>query len=139
MRKLIVVVATGAILAAGCGSSKTSSSTSTTAAAPPVSLAGPVNDHGTKTLSGTDLTLETDDIYFNPTFVKAGASAKVKVTVKNEGKAAHTFTIDSLKIDESVAPGTSKTVDVTLPSSGSLTYYCRFHQSGGMQGAFVIT
>jgi plastocyanin len=29
-------------------------------------------------------------------------------------------------------------VKVSLPSSGSLAFYCKIHKSSGMQGAFYI-
>jgi plastocyanin len=28
---------------------------------------------------------------------------------------------------------------VTLPASGTLAFYCKFHVSGGMQGAFTVS
>jgi plastocyanin len=96
-----------------------------------------VNDHGTKSVtSGGSLTVEADDFYFNPTFIKGPAGAKVKLDLKNEGKATHTFTIDG-GVDQEVAAGGNAHIEVTLPASGSLTFYCRFHRSGGMQGALV--
>jgi plastocyanin len=29
-------------------------------------------------------------------------------------------------------------VDVTLPESGTVVFYCRFHRDRGMQGAFYF-
>jgi hypothetical protein len=55
------------------------------------------------------------------------------------GARSHTFTIDGTNIDQQVNAGESKTVEVTLPENGSLRFYCRFHVSGGMQGAFVVS
>ena len=37
----------------------------------------------------------------------------------------------------SVPPGAE--VSVTLPSSGNVVFYCRFHQAAGMQGAFYFS
>ena len=138
MRKILVVLAIVSIVAAGCGSSGKKSSSSTTPATP-VRLSGDVNNKGTKTLSGTSLEIEQDDFYFKPTFVKATAGATVRVELHNEGKTSYTFTIDSLKIDEELSPDTTKTVEVKLPSSGTVSYYCRFHRSQGMQGAFFFS
>lgn len=105
---------------------------------PPVTLEGKVNDEGTKTLRGDELELEADDFYFEPTYVEAEAGATVKVEVENEGKATHTFTIDSLEIDQEIQPDEKKEISVTLPSSGTVNYYCRFHRAQGMQGAFYF-
>src|SRR5256885_6804179 len=132
MRKILVVLAIVSIVAAACGgSSKKSSSSGGASSATPVKLSGTVTNKGTATLSGDSIEVEQDDFYFKPTFVKATAGATVKVELHNEGKAEHTFTIDALNIDEDMQPGTKKTVEVKLPSSGSVNYYCRFHRSQG--------
>lgn len=105
----------------------------------PVALSGTVNDHGTKDLAGTDeLELEQDDFYFGPTYIKAAPGATVKVKLANEGAAPHTFTIDALKVDQTVKAGENANVTVTLPASGAVAFYCKFHQSQGMQGAFYF-
>ena len=134
MRKLAVVLSLLALAAVGCGGgSKTES-----ASAPPVSLAGPTNNHGTKTASDS-MEVELDDFYFEPTFIKAKPGEKITIEVKNEGKAVHTFTSTDLgNVDEQLAAGTSKKITVTAPQSGQALFYCRFHQSQGMQGAIFI-
>jgi plastocyanin len=140
--QITATVAAFAVLMAACGDDDDTgtSTTNTTENAPAVSLEGRVNDHGSKDLgSGTDLDLELDDSYFAPTFVTAEAGKTVTVKLENEGDSAHTFTIDGTDIDEQVQPGQSATVEVELPDEGTLAYYCRFHVSGGMQGAFVVS
>jgi plastocyanin len=123
----------------GCGDDG-DSETDTAASAPPVSLAGQVTDHGTTDLGdATELDLELDDQYFAPTFIEAPAGTSVKVTLENEGDLPHTFTIDDAGIDQELQGGATATVDVTMPDSGSLAFYCRFHVSAGMQGAFVVS
>ena len=149
MRKMLIAVAIVALVATGCGKSskKSSSGTTptssvsagaTTTAAPPVTLEGKVNDHGTTTLAGGALTLEQDDFYFNPTFVKASAGTTVAITLKNEGQNQHTFTIDSLSVDQVLDPGKTATVNLRLPAGGAVAWYCKFHKASGMQGAFVL-
>ena len=134
----------GTTSASGSGSgsgSDSASGTATSAASgsAPVSLPGKVNEHGTKAVTdGGELEMELDDFYFGPTYVTGPAGAKVKIDLSNEGQKNHTFTIDSAKIDTEVDTGQKATVEVTLPASGSLAFYCRFHVSGGMQGAFTV-
>jgi plastocyanin len=102
-----------------------------------VKLDGTVNNKGTKVVKGASVQIEQGDLYFKPTFLKAKAGSTVKVTVKNEGDTDHTFTIDGQSIDESLSPGDSAKVAVTIPSNGKpVPFYCRFHVSSGMQGAF---
>ena len=147
MRKMLIAVAIVALAGTvGCGKSKKSSnSTATTAAsgattteAPPVTLEGTVNNKGTTTLSGGALTVTQQDFSFSPTFVKAGAGATIAITLKNEGKNQHTFTIDALSVDQEVQPGQTATVNLRLPAGGTVAFYCRFHKGSGMQGAFVL-
>jgi plastocyanin len=109
----------------------------TTGGSAPVSLEGTVNNKGTEEV-GDEVSLELDDYYFEPTFLKASPGATIHLELENEGDDTHTFTIDSLGIDQEVAPGDSATVDVTLPQEGAVRFYCRFHTNMGMQGAFFF-
>jgi plastocyanin len=147
MRKMLIAVTIVALVGTvGCGKSKKSSSKSTattavgapTTEAPPVTLEGTVNNKGTTTLSSGALTVTAQDFSFTPTFVKASAGATVAITLKNDGQNQHTFTIDSLSVDQVVQPGASATVNLRLPAGGTVAWYCRFHKGSGMQGAFVL-
>ena len=135
--------------ACGSGSSKSDSTyggakdtgTETTERAatdnPPVALPGTTTNHGTAGAK-EGLEVELDDFYFGPTFVKATGGQRFTIELKNEGKAAHTFTSTQLGLDEQLAPGAEKTVTVTAPASGFVEFHCRFHQSQGMQGAIFV-
>jgi uncharacterized cupredoxin-like copper-binding protein len=107
---------------------------------PPVSLQGKVTNKGEKTVKSGKISVEADDFYFRPTFGKSKLGSTVKVSLKNEGKTQHTFTIPSLGIDTVLDPGKKATVDVTLPTDGALAFYCSLHgpnaTNQGMQGAF---
>jgi plastocyanin len=151
MRKMLIAVAIVALVAGGCGKSSKKSSggttgtttggvaagTSTTSPAA-AALSGPVNEHGTMSLTGGTLDIEQDNFYFAPTFVNATAGAKASVKLTNKGTAAHTFTIDSLSVDQVVQPGQSAILSLVLPAGGTVAWYCRFHRTQGMQGAFVL-
>jgi plastocyanin len=146
MRNSIVPLALAVTLAA-CGGgddagsptagASTSGAPSSAPASAPVALEGTVNDKGTGNV-GDDgsLELELDDSYFAPTFVKGKPGATITVTLENEGAMPHTFTIDAPKVDVTVQPDTKGTAKVTLPASGALAFYCKFHKTQGMQGAF---
>ncbi|HEV2891508.1 MAG TPA: cupredoxin domain-containing protein [Frankiaceae bacterium] len=106
---------------------------------PPVALTGTVNDHGTKDArGGGEVEVELDDFYFGPTFVRAAPGATLTLKLENEGAAAHTLTIDGLGVDVTVQPDAKGEASVTLPASGAVRFYCRFHQGQGMQGAFYF-
>jgi len=132
LRKLLVLGIALALVLAACGGDDDSGGSSA-----PVKLSGKVTNKGTTTVSGTELKLEADDLYFKPTFVNAKPGTKLKIEIENEGKNTHTFTIDAASVDEEIAPGKSADVEVTVPSSGNLNFYCRFHRGSGMQGALI--
>ena len=91
MRKLFVLMAVPLTLAATSGAG-----TALAAAAPthsaknPVKITGKVNAHGTKDVSAkkfVTLSLEEDDYYISPTFIKVQPGEKITVKIKNDGKA----------------------------------------------------
>jgi plastocyanin len=122
-----------AVLVAGCGGSKKSASGESEGMKK--TLAGvSANDHGTKQVSGTT-EVELDDYYFDPTVLKGKPGQKVTLELKNEGKVEHNFSIDAQHIDKDIEPGKSATVSVTIPQSGQISFYCKYHKSRGMAGA----
>lgn len=120
------------------GSGSGTGSGTGTGTGPSVSIEGEVNVHGSASVTGSEAEVELDDFYFDPTFFEAEPGATITVQLHNEGEASHTFTIDDLEIDETLDAGGEGEVEVTLPDSGPVVFYCRFHQAQGMQGAFDL-
>src|SRR5437870_13873456 len=86
------------------------------------------------------VSLEQDDFYFQPTNLTGEVGKPLHVSLKNEGKTSHTFTIDSLNIDQVLKPDETMTVTVTPKAGGDLPFYCRFHKaSNGMQGTITVS
>lgn len=152
MRKVLAVTvvtlaaATGLAACSSSGSSSSSAKSTTTtkaAAKAPVTLTGTVNNKGVKDVSTKGTTADVDmdlyNYYFEPTFVKVAPGQKLTVSLHNEGTVAHTFTVPSLNIDQELQPDAKMTVTVTVPASGTVPFYCRFHKDNGMQGAFYMT
>jgi plastocyanin len=135
MRKLLILAAVSAFAVGLVGVGPASAKSSN-----PVTLNGKVNAKGTKDLSGKSsatLTLEADDFYFSPTFVKVKPGEKVTITFKNEGSVPHTFTSTALSMDQQLSPGKSAKFTLTVPSTGdAFQFHCDFHERMGMQGAF---
>jgi plastocyanin len=94
------------------------------------------NDHGSKQVSGT-AEVELDDFYFDPTVLKGKPGAKVTLTLKNEGKVKHNFDLDAQNMDQDIDPG--KSAAVTIPKSGQLSFFCKYHKSMGMAGALAAS
>lgn len=144
-----IAVAATLVLLAGACSSKTNKEPSSsggettppataTSTSQPLSSATKAADHGTKDASTlTVVSIEVDDRYFEPTFVKAKAGGPLTVNLENAGEFVHTFTIKSLNVDEELQPGDKKTVILTLGQS-DVAFYCRFHVSSGMWGSFYF-
>ena len=62
---------------------------------------------------------------------------KVRIEIENEGNTTHTFTSDSLSIDQQVAAGKKAKFTITVPSDGTaFEFHCNFHGDMGMKGAF---
>jgi len=100
----------------------------------------PLTDKGVKTATGGSISIEADNdngqFYFDPSCVKATGQS-VSVTIKNVGNVLHNFSITSLGINKDIQKGQSVTVSVKLPASGTLTFFCEYHHTSGMQGAFI--
>lgn len=145
-QRTLITVAVLALLAVACGGDDVTPGGAGTT--PPVSspAATPLNNKGT-----ADAATETEDFeveldnegsenYFKPTFIKVKPGQVLKLELKNEGSNPHTFTITSLQINKQLAPGQRDTVTVTFPAAGGadVGFFCNFHASLGMRGAFFF-
>lgn len=134
MKRVLVIAALSsavlAVAAAGCGGSGKSSEEGKTA-----TIAGvEANDHGTKAV-GDEAKVELDDYYFEPTVLQAAPGSKVTLELDNEGGVEHNLTIDDQNIDQDVESGEDAKVTVTIPASGQVSFYCKYHKDRGMAGA----
>lgn len=134
-----VLLTTTLLLAAACGGDggDADGGGGGTPSGPPVALSGTVNDRGTRDV-GTAGDMVLGDFFFEPTYAKAQPGTTVTLRLKNDGQIVHTFTVTALGVDETVQPGATKEASVTLPSSGAVRFFCRFHEAQGMQGAFFF-
>jgi plastocyanin len=143
---LLVLLLTVGLVAGACskkaatpgsiGTPRQASPTETESGGGTITIGGDTaNDHGTKDVSGlASLELELDNFYFNPTVIKGTAGAKLKLELKNDSSALHNFTLTPEGIDNDVQPGTTVEVTVTIPESGFLEFFCKYHKASGMVG-----
>ncbi len=75
-----------------------------------------------------------DNFYFKPTVLKGTPGQKLKIELSNEGSALHNFTLEAQSIDQDVPSGQKAGVTVTLPQSGFLEFFCKYHKALGMVG-----
>jgi len=137
----------GAALAASLFVSTACSSSSSSSAASGNSTSTTSTSSGTSSSSAPDVAdvtgkstfeIDQENFFFSPSTIDGSAGQEVTFTVKNDGSAPHTFTIDSMNIDVTVQPGDESTVDVTFPTSGTVEFYCKFHKTMGMTGTLEV-
>jgi plastocyanin len=93
------------------------------------------NDHGTKDVTGeSSVEVELDNFYFEPTAIKGTAGAQIKLELKNEATVVHNFSLTDQKVDQDVQPDQSVDVTVTIPQSGFVEFFCKYHKATGMVG-----
>ena len=74
------------------------------------------------------------DEFFRPAILVGTPGQTLTLNLKNDGVAAHTFTIAAKGVDEEVQPGEVGQVRVTFPETGELGFICQYHESVGMVG-----
>ena len=133
----LIVALVAALILAACGGDDDSSSGEDEGGT--TTIAGEsANDHGSQDVSGTDeASLEMDDFYFEPTILTGEAGQTLKIELENEGDATHNFSTDDKDFVD-VEPGEDASVTVTFPDSGTLAFFCKFHDSQGMRGALLV-
>jgi plastocyanin len=126
---------------AGCGGDDNKTSTeATTTSTTPTATTQNVNDHGTKNFadeSGGEV--ELDDNYFAPTVIQGKAGQTLRLELKNEGSAEHSFTLTDQNIDRDVAAGEDAKVSVKVPRSGKVDFFCKYHKAQGMAGSLAAS
>ena len=95
-------------------------------------------DTGTSSSSsgGGGLTVTAMDYSFTPSTLPVSAG-QVTVTFSNQGNTQHSLTLDNGSGETEAAPGKSATLSFTAPSSGSLTFHCKYHPTQ-MKGSFTV-
>jgi plastocyanin len=84
---------------------------------------------------GGVLEIKAHDFQFHPQEIKAQPGQPVTLSIKNDGKVSHTFTIKALGVDVELRPGEERTV--TFTPTGEVEFVCRFHEARGMKGRVV--
>jgi len=121
----MVVALVAFVVASGCHASTTGTPTSAAPSASPAR--GDVRGE-------TTLAVEAGDFYFSPATIVGAPEQTLTITMTNPGTAAHTFTIEGNTTDVNVPIGQSRTFEITFPASGSVVFYCRYHERVGMRG-----
>jgi len=86
--------------------------------------------------SKTELSMQ--DYYFQPAKVTGKAGDKITLELTNVGSVEHNFTLTDQNVNKDVEPGEEAEVTVTVPKSGTLTFYCEYHRQRGMTGQLTV-
>lgn len=78
--------------------------------------------------------------YFEPDVITVGLGQEVTVVVENITGVDHTFTIDELGVDVSLAPGAQEETTFTAAEEGTFEFYCDEpgHRDAGMYGYLEV-
>ena len=99
---------------------------------------------GTQDISGMssfELELDNDNgqFYFKPTVLKGTAGQQLTLTLKNEGNTVHNFSLVGSEANGmDVQAGQEGSVQVTVPQSGFVEFFCKYHRSLGMVGELTV-
>ncbi|MDX6543326.1 MAG: hypothetical protein QOK32_929 [Gaiellaceae bacterium] len=98
----------------------------------PLAACGGTTSTGSSGSGGTKLQLSDDS--FEPSTVSGEPGKKLTLQLENTGNKEHNFTIDDQSVDQDVEAGESASVTVTVPQSGTVAFYCKYHKAAGMTG-----
>jgi plastocyanin len=89
--------------------------------------------------AGEAVTVESYDIYFEPTELSIPADTDVMVQLPNAGVTLHNFSIDELGISVDIAPGATEETVINAPA-GTYEFYCNVpgHKPAGMLGTLTV-
>jgi plastocyanin len=150
MRKMLLVALAMCLVLAACGGQQEAEKTQAAETEkkaedanvipPPVSLPGKVNNRGTldRSFQGGNVQVDMDvrNFFFDPSFIRTEPGATVTIRLTNSGTTDHTFNTDTPAIEERLKPGDQRTIEIKVPESGVVNFYCKLHRSTeGEQGA----
>jgi plastocyanin len=62
----------------------------------------------------------------------------VKLEIENESGTLHNISIPEQQLDVDIPPKGKVTVAVVFPASGTVRFFCKFHEALGMHGALRV-
>jgi plastocyanin len=96
------------------------------------------NDKGTMSAAGKpEMTIALENFAFAPTFLQGTPGQKVKLQLTNDSAGPHNFSVEAQKVNQDVASKAKASVEVTIPQTGGLLFFCKLHKSSGMNGQLL--
>jgi YVTN family beta-propeller protein len=98
-----------------------------------------ISDHGTLEVKGqSTVALEADEYYFQPTFLQGTPGQRLQLEIENESGTLHNISLPEQRLDMDIPPKSKVIVEVVFPASGSVRFFCKFHEALGMHGALRV-
>ena len=94
---------------------------------------------GSSTAGTVQVTMNAQNIHFNPAVVTANPDEKIALTLSNHDGFKHNFTITELGVNQDIDPGKTLTFVFTAKGSADLQYFCEYHKSKGMVGTLNLS
>ena len=124
MGSLVVAVL---FLATACSSSSSSTTSGGTTGGTPTDVSGQ-----------SSTTMSAENFFFSPSDLSGTGGQKLTISLTNNGSVPHNFSITDESVDVTLQPGESQDIKVTFPQSGSVQFFCSFHQTSGMDGTLQV-
>jgi plastocyanin len=129
-RRSLSLALVALVTAAGCGSSSPSTS----------GASQTVNDGGTFDATGHPrVAVTASDFRFSPSTIEGTPGEVLTLVVSNSSGTEHNVTQKAQDVDVDLADGSTKTFQLTVPSSGRLVFVCEYHASRGMAGSVGVS
>ena len=87
----------------------------------------------------SDVALRVDDYFFEPKVIQGRAGQPLRLRIENAASTLHNLSAPGLGIDRDLPPKSRVEIDVTVPRSGPVEFFCKFHGPLGQQGQLVVT
>ncbi len=82
--------------------------------------------------------VDAGEFYFKGTFLRGQPGETLTLKVKNTGTEAHNFSLPEQRLDIVLPVGAERMdVDVRVPESGALRFFCKLHTDKGMNGQLL--
>jgi YVTN family beta-propeller protein len=97
-------------------------------------------DHGTLDVgTAAEVTLRADDYYFAPTFLRGRPGQRLRLNVENAASTLHNLSMPALGIDRDLPPLGRVDIEVTVPATGPVAFFCKFHGPLGQNGQVLVS
>lgn len=84
------------------------------------------------------VSIDAQDYAFTPASVPGRPGERLRLRLTSRSSTLHNITIPERRVDRDIEPGGGVEVDVTVPDSGALEFFCKFHAALGQRGQIAV-